>query len=147
MESAAAVQLSKDQEKNLIALIKEREVLWEDTNNIRKHNQRNTAWDEIGVAMSHPAKNLKKNYENLRSSFLRYLKTELKNGTDIENIKPENTKELYKGMLFLLPKLSTQIKKKGSNTPAQEIGNITPSSKLHDCTPPPNKKRGEYPSC
>ena len=59
MESAAAVQLSKDQEKNLIALIKEREVLWEDTNNIRKHNQRNTAWDEIGVAMSHPAKNLK----------------------------------------------------------------------------------------
>ena len=31
MESAAAVQLSKDQEKNLIALIKEREVLWEDT--------------------------------------------------------------------------------------------------------------------
>ena len=78
MESAAAVQLSKDQEKNLIALIKEREVLWEDTNNIRKHNQRNTAWDEIGVAMSHPPKNLKKNYENLRSSFLRYLKTELK---------------------------------------------------------------------
>ena len=80
--------------------------------------------------MSHPAKNLKKNYENLRSSFLRYLKTELKNGTDIENIKPENTEELYKGMLFLLPKLSTQIKKKGSNTPAQLISNITPVAEI-----------------